>query len=180
MVTFVYVNKMKSNKKKIAIALIIIGVAGFIYAQNQKSKSRIFKQRYTTRNPIVQEIEVLNGNQYIFSVWGTDEEQGIQQWADLQGNVELVDSENKILEQRQFAASESEESGGIKRATNGHDIKFAAEKDERILVNANLIQGDYLDIEVYENLPENAYWLPVIFIAVFLTGIVLYLRARQT
>lgn len=169
---------MEISKKKIAVALIIIGVAGFIYAQNIKSKSRIFKQRYTTHNPIMQEIKVLNGNHYIFSVWGTDEEQGIQQWADLQGNVELVSSENKILEQRPFAASESEESGGIKRATNGHDIKFTAEKDEIVLIKANLIQGDYLDIEVYENLPENAYWLPVIFIAVFLTGIVMYLRAR--
>lgn len=169
---------MQTNKKKIAIALIIIGIAGFIYAQNQKSKSRIFKQRYTTHNPIAQEVEVLNGNHYIFSVWGTDEEQGIQQWADVQGNVELVNSENIILEQRPFAASESEESGGIKRATNGHDIKFTAEKDERILVKASLVQGDYLDIEVYENLPENTYWLPVIFIVVFLAGIVMYLRAR--
>lgn len=96
----------------------------------------------------------------------------------MQGNVELVNSENKILEQRPFAASESKEEGGIKRATNGHDIKYTSEKDEIVLVKANLIKGDYLDIEIYENLPESTYWLPVIFIAVFLTGIVMYLRAR--
>jgi hypothetical protein len=169
---------MTNPKKKIAIGLILVGIVGFIYSQNIKSKYRIFEQRYTTHNSIVQEIKVLNGNHYIFSVWGTDEEQGIQQWADLQGNVELVNPENKILEKKQFAASESEDKGGIKRATNGHDIKYTAEKDENILVKANLIKGDYLDIEVYENLPENAYWLPVICIAVFLAGIVMYLRVR--
>ncbi len=169
---------MTNPKKKIAIGLILIGIVGFIYSQNIKSKYRIFKERYTTQNPIVQEIKVLNGNHYIFSVWGTDEEQGIQQWADLQGNVDLVNQENKILEQRRFAASEPEEKGGIKRATNGHDIKYTAQKDESVTVKANLITGDYLDIEVYENLPENAYWLPVICIAVFLAGIVMYLRVR--
>ena len=37
-----------------------------------------------------------------------------------------------------------------------------------------------MDIEVYQNLPENAYWLPVLFIAIFLSGIVLWLKARNT
>lgn len=83
---------MKANKKKFAVALIIIGVAGFIYAQNINSDYRIFKQRYNTHNPIVQEIEVLNGNHYIFSAWGTDEESALQKWANLEANVELINS----------------------------------------------------------------------------------------
>lgn len=171
---------MNKPKKRLAIGFIVLGIVGFIYAQNSKSNHRILSQRYRTHKPISESIEVKSGNCYTVSVWMTDEEQGLQQWAKIDAEIQLLNSRDEVLEQRNILNSEAREEGGIKRVTNGHEITYCADDQERLFINVVMKQGDYLDIEVYENLPGEQKWLPPIFIALFLVGLVLYLRARAS
>jgi hypothetical protein len=167
------------NKKKFAIGLLILSVVGFVFSQNQKKKYLIFEERNSSKN-YAKEFYVETGNKYMFSVWGTDEEGASQRWATFDATVKLTDENNSILQEKQITASDSDNDGTIRRATNGSDIRLIPEKNQKVLLSYTLVEGDYMDIEVYQNLPENAYWLPVLFIAIFLSGIVLWLKARNS
>jgi hypothetical protein len=166
------------NKKQLAIVLLIIGVVGFIYQQNQKKKYRVFEKRISNNNEFVHSINVQSGNNYLFSLWGNDEEGGLQ-WAGMEMYFKIITESGVIVEEKNIVATGTEDDTGKKRATNGDDVKFSAAKSESISLFATLVNGDYMDIEIYENLPENNYWLPVLFIGIFITGLILYLKSRN-
>lgn len=167
------------NKKKIAIALLIVGVIGFIYAQNQKKNYLIFEERISSKE-YSKEFYVETGNEYMFSVWGTDEEGAARPSANLEAAVQLLNEKGSVLDEKHFTGTNSDNDGGIKRATNGYDIRFNPEENGNVILKSSLVRGDYLDIEIFENLPANTYWLPVLFIAIFITGLVLFLKARAS
>lgn len=168
------------DKKKLAILMLLISIFGFIYSQNIKSGYRIFRERVTTKQEFAREFYVTAGNNYQFSVWATDELRGAHKWTSVEANVKLVGPGNNILCEKQIVATGSGDDTGNQRATNGYDIRHVAVKSENLSLACRLVDGDYMDIEVYENLPENAYWLPVLFIAIFLAGGVLFLKSRNT
>mgnify|MGYP000957561347 FL=1 len=91
----------------------------------------------------------------------------------------IITESGVIVEEKNIVATGTEDDTGKKRATNGDDVKFSATKSESISLFATLVNGDYMDIEIYENLPENNYWLPVLFIGIFITGLILYLKSRN-
>lgn len=168
------------KKKQIAIALLIIGVVGFIYSENQKKNYLIFEKRISSNIEFVQKIYAQAGNNYLFSFWGNDEEGALQEWADMEFIFKIETSSGEILEEKKIVATGSDDDGGIKRAANGDDVKYSAHQSGDLIVTTTLTDGDYLDIEVYENLPENTYWMPILFIAIFITGLVMFMKARAS
>lgn len=168
-----------NRKKNISIVLILVGIIGFVWSQNQKKKYRIFKERITNYKSNTRKVNAQTGNEYLFSFWGNDEETGLQQWAAMEFVYKIETQSGIIIEEDTLSASESEEKGEIRRAGNGNDIRYTAIRSEDLLVKTTLIEGDYLDLEVYENLPNQTYWYPVLFIAFFISGLILYLKARN-
>lgn len=168
------------KKKQIAIAFLIIGIVGFIISQNQKEKYLVFEKRISSNIEFVQKIYAQAGNNYLFSFWGNDEQGALQEWADMEFILKIETSTGEIIEEKKIVASGSGDDGGIKRAANGDDVKYSAKQSGDLILTTTLTDGDYLDIEVYENLPENTYWMPVLFIAFFITGLVLFMKARAS
>jgi hypothetical protein len=167
------------KKRNISIAFIIIGVLGFVWSQNQKKKYRVFQERISNYQPNTFKVNAQTGNEYLFSFWGNDEESGLQQWANMEFAFKIETQSGNWIKEDTISASESEEKGGVRRAGNGDDIRYTATRSENIIVTATLLEGDYLDLEVYENLPDKTYWFPVLFIAFFIVGLVLFLKARN-
>lgn len=167
------------KKKQIAIALLIVGVIGFIYSQQQKKKYLIFEKRISNNQEFAHKIYTQAGNTYLFSLWGNDEEGGFE-WAGMEFTFKLETAQGKIIEDKTIVATGSEDDGGLKRAANGDDVKYSASQLGDVNLTTTLVEGDYLDIEIYENLPENTYWMPVLFIALFIAGFVLFMKARAS
>lgn len=165
-------------KKKASYALLAIGILGFVYSQNIKSNYRIFSERVSSSDDEPVNLKLLNGHAYMFSLWGNDESSTMGEYASLEAKVTIQGSDARIIDSRKIIASGTEDKGGIRRAANGYDFRYRPEHSEQISLKYNLIEGDYLDIEIYEDLPENAYWMPVVFIAIFIAGFVTYLKSR--
>lgn len=169
-----------TNKKNISIAIIIVGIIGFVWSQNQKKKYLIFEERITSNNAVSRKINAQTGNEYLFSFWGNNETGNPEKWANLEFTYKIETQSGIVVKQDTITAIGSDENEGTRRAANGDDERFVASRSEDIIISTVLIEGDYIDIEVYENLPENTYWFPVLFIAVFITGLVLFLKARNS
>jgi len=168
------------TKKQIAIALIITSIVGFVYSQNLKSKYLIFNKRLTSKDEFVTKIPVITDRNYIFSFWGSDEETGFQQWADLEITYKIQSAAGNLIHENRVTASASQEKGGIRRAVNGNDVKYKADITQDLLITCQLVDGNDFDIEIYENLPEKLYWYPVLFIGVFIFSIFFFMKARAS
>lgn len=166
------------TKKHIALLMIAISIAGFILSTSNKKKFRIFEKRYHQTGRVIETFDTEAGHEYLFFVWGTDEEQSLIKWASLEMDVQLLDSAGNKIDEREIVASDPEETGGIRRATNGCEMRYSGDKNAKVNLEVNLVKGDYLDIEVYKNISDGNNMLPAFFIASFLIGIVLWLKSR--
>lgn len=167
------------KKKQIAIALLIIGVVGFIYSQNQKKKHLIFEKRISNTDEFVHKQYVQSGNTYLFSFWGNNEHPGLHKWATLEYNFRLARSGGDVIEEKKVTATGSDGEGN-QRAANGDDVHYKATQSEELILTLKLIEGDYTSVEIYENLTDNTYWMPVLFIALFIAGLFMFLKARAS
>ena len=168
------------NKKNIGLLLLIAGVAGFFYLTSAKSDYRIFEHRFTQNKIHKVNFEAKENNNYTMFFWAVDEETGIQQWANIQLIVSVKTQSGELIkrEKRIATVSDTEETGGVKRAQNGFDFSYQSESDQTILIEADLQSGDYVDIEIYENLPEGLNLYPGLSLILGLIGIVIYLKER--
>lgn len=167
------------KRKNIAIAGMIISVAGFVFVTNLKSNFRTFTERIFTNAAFQYSLNTSGGNTYLISLWGVDEETGLQQWAEMEFSYELKNTKGEVFEADTIRSFKSEENGGIRRASNGTDITFNPNSNGEWILTGHFTNGDYLDVEFYENLPSNLYWFPVLFIGLFLFSLVVYIRNRQ-
>lgn len=168
------------NKKNIGIVLLTIGIIGFFYFNSAKKNYLIYGERYSLEKLHQFDIELKKNNNYTFFFWAVDEETGIQTWADMQMFARLVSAEGQLIEQKETLATASEETGGVRRAQNGFNIKYFADIDQKVIVEIDLKSGDYTDIEVFENLPEGIDIYPGISLILGLFGLVLFLRGRAS
>jgi len=168
------------NKKQFGLLLLIVGIVGFFYFTNAKSNYRIYEQRFTQTKIHKVKLEAKENNSYTMFFWAVDEETGIQQWAEIQLIVSVKTQSGELIkrEKRIATVSDSEETGGIKRAENGLDFTYQSKSDQTILIEADLQSGDYVDIEIYENLPEGLNLYPGLAIIFGLVGLVVYLKGR--
>ncbi|MDA3905467.1 MAG: hypothetical protein PF484_05265 [Bacteroidales bacterium] len=167
------------SKKQLWLIIICIAVAGFIFAEMYKSSHEIFNQRYTNTTTYSETIPLLIGNSYVISVYGSDEETGLQQWANLDFEFYVKDMDGVEVVRKNISATESQESGGIRRAVNGFEFDYLAEESIELTLYLNFIEGDDVDVKVFENISEWANLIPSLFIILFLVAIVFYLKARN-
>ncbi len=172
--------EMKSKtKKQISYGLLAIGFLGFIYAQNIKSAYEVFSDRITSPNQNSIQFDLLNNHNYLFSFWGNDETSTMGPYASLEVYITIKGSDGKTIASTTIVDTGSEDKGGFRRAANGEDIEYFSPHNQKVTIQYHIAEGDYLDIEIYEDLPQNAYWMPVIFIVIFLIGIFMYLKFRK-
>lgn len=165
------------KKKHLFLLIMILCIGLFIYAQSLKSKYGIYKERITTEARYEYNFRTAANSSYLISIWGCDEETGLQQWASLNFNYEVLVN-NVSIKKKQILASESEEKGGIRRAQSGSDVTFVSETNTNAVVICKISEGDYVDIEIFKDLPNNLYWLPVFSILGALLSGFLYLKYR--
>ncbi|MCD4772255.1 MAG: hypothetical protein K8R41_02590 [Bacteroidales bacterium] len=172
---------MKITKRKfIGITIMIIGIIGFIFYNNIKNEYRIFEKRYSSEGLHQAEIRAKVTHDYQFFFWGVDEQFPSEHgFPEFEGEFKIVDKNNKLLFDTLFLVNHSVDKGGIIRAQDGFYFRYSPAKDEMLKININIKSGDYLDLEVHEDLPESVALTPPLFIFVFIIGLIIYLRKKQ-
>lgn len=159
---------------------MIIGVIGFIRYNNIKNEYRIFENRFSGVAEHQVEIFTKVTHDYQFFFWGVDEqfpsEYGFPEY---KGEIQIFDRNNEIIFDTLFVESHSVDRGGVIRAEEGFYFYYSPSRDETLKVIMKTINGDYLDLEVHEDLPESVSLTPPLFIFVFIFGLILYLRKKQ-
>lgn len=172
---------MKITKRKfIGITIMIIGVIGFIRYNSIKNEYRVFEERFSGVKQHQAEIFTKVTHDYQFYFWGVDEMFSSEiGYPEFESKIKILGKNNKILFDTLFIESHSVDQGGVQRAQDGFYFRYSPAKDEMLKINMNIISGDYLDLEVHEDLPESIALTPPLFIFVFIIGLIVYLRKKQ-
>ncbi len=167
-------------KKYIGIALLIIGIIGFFYAANSKNKKEIFSKRVYSSHLKKMNISILANQSYEIKFWGVDEEMtGNFGTPYFEADIKVLDKQKLILFDKELVSITEREVGGKRVTHDGISFNHSPTIDETIEIQVQINRGDYLDIEVYENLSSEADALPGYSIILALVGLVLYLRGRK-
>ncbi|WP_221028838.1 hypothetical protein [Actomonas aquatica] len=165
-----------ARMRRLSLIIIAAAVVGFIANSEMKTLHRVAKARFTqsTSSPWVAAIS--SASPHTVEVWAVDEEMGYQ-WADLDASVTVLDDTGTTVAAHRFVASESAEKGGVKRAQTGKTLQVPLGASE-LHVTVSLIKGDYVDIEVYRDLPAWRALAPGVFVLLGFAGVVLFLKSR--
>ena len=167
---------MKKHLKKISIVLIAAAIIGFFFFTDLKGRYQVFEQRFSASTSAPVEVLLHPYKAHTAFFWAVDEEHGFE-WASVEAKVALAAEDGQVLASGEINATGSEENGGIKRAQNGFDeIVPAGPLDTYLTVE--LVRGDYVDVEVYADLPTWLHLAPGVSILFGLVGVVLYLKNR--
>lgn len=165
-------------KKKVGMVLVVLGIVGFFAATQVKSLSRVHNERYSQTGTKTVSIPVESGSAYTFFFWGVDEETALQTWAGLDMKATVTDAGGATLFEEQVVASASEDTGGVRRAQNGFQYRHEAQASETLTVTIEAIEADYVDLEVFKDLPEWLNLAPGLSILLAIVGLVLFWKAR--
>lgn len=167
-------------KKYIGLTLLVIGIIGFFYAANDKNEKEIFSKRISSTQLEQIEIPVLAEQTYEIKFWGVDEEMtGNYGTPHFEAQIKILDRQKLVLFNQELVSIHEIETGGKRVTHDGISYSHTPTIDESIEVQVQIKRGDYLDIEVYENLSSEADALPGFSIILALVGLVLYFRGRK-
>ena len=167
-------------KKYIGLTLLIIGIIGFFYAANNKNEKEIFSKRISSAQLEKMEIPVLADQTYEIKFWGVDEEMtGVYEAPHFQAQIKILDRQKLVLFNQELVSIHEIETGGKRVTHDGISYSHAPTLNETIEIQAQINRGDYMDIEIYENLSSEADALPGISIIIALAGLVIYFRGRK-
>ena len=166
-----------TRKRLAAIVMIAAAVVGFVSQSESKDEYLVTKERLTRSTLIPLVVTVSPLAQHTIDLWGVDEEMGYQ-WANLEVRYTIRDDSGKLLGEDGFSASESNAKGGFKRAANGDTVHLSPSPSS-LHIEVELIRGDYVDIEVYRDLPTWTELAPGIYVLLGFTGVVLYMKSNQ-
>ncbi len=160
---------------------MLIGVIGFIASNNTKSEYEIFVERFSGEKMHQAEIFTKVTHDYQFYFWGVDEKfESEHGFAEFSGEFKIVDKNNNTLLDTAFSVgSSTSTNGGIERAQSGFYFYYSPPKDMYLTVDMNIVVGDYVDLEVHEDLPQSVALKPPLFIFIFVVGIFIFLRKKQ-
>ena len=167
------------KKKHLALSIIVACILGFIVAQGMKSNYRIFQKRIFLEAEFKHEFYAEAGINYIVSIWGSSENRVLKEWATLEMRYQLLNASGTMIADTTITAIGGKVSEGNMMARNGKDIHFKTEESGTIVLKCWLVEGDYIDVEIYKALPENIYFLPPLFIFGFVFGLFWYMKVRN-
>ena len=166
-----------SRSRLAALIIIAAAVVGFGTNNLLKNQHRCFEERFTQSTPEPRSVELQPFASHTVFVWAVDEETGFE-WADLDAHITLRAADGPLLVARRIAASESGEADGLKRAQNGFTERLTP-GPAGITLSIDLENGDYVDIEIYQDLPAWYHIAPGVYILLGLFGLGLLLKSRQ-
>ena len=168
----------RRTKKVVGIVMMVAAAVGFVLANMNRDEYSEASERFSSLGKHTKEIPVKAGEHYRIALWGVDEETGLQTWASLKTTVTVTDSAGKVLHEKELVATESKETGGIRRAQIGDEFGALADRDDAWVVTVELTEGDHVDLEVFRGLSDLGNVLPGLIVILFVVGLVVWLRNR--
>ena len=168
--------KLRARKRVLSLVIIAAAGVGFVVNSEMKSLHRVLNERLTdsTAGPLVVPVSPLS--EHTIEFWAVDEERGFT-WASVEARYVVRDEDGTRLVEKPLVASASEEDGGVKRASIGSTVHVPA-GPTALHIEVTLQKGDYIDVEVYRDLPAWTALAPGIYALLGCVGIVLFLRSR--
>ncbi len=171
---------MATKRKAIGMTIMLISVIGFIVSNNAKNGYEIFTERFSEEKMHQTEVFIKSHHDYQFYFWGVDEEfQSEYGFPDFEAEIKIFDKNNNILFDTIFIEKLSVDAGGVLRAENGFYYYYSAYRSQSLKVIIKIISGDYLDLEVHEDLPDNVSLTPQLYIFVFIVGLIVFLTKKK-
>jgi len=166
------------SKKQIAIYVICFAIGGFILSEMYKSSFQIVDKEYGSIGIYEEQISLKSGIKYVVSVNGMDEEMGIQQWADLEFNVVIINKDKEEICNRNIVGTTTQETGGIRRVNNSCETYYTASYADYIDVFIDFKEGAEVELKVYEDISDLGNLAPSLFIILLFIAIVYYIKIR--
>jgi hypothetical protein len=164
--------------KHIGIALMAVGLIGFVYFTAQKDKTKIYEQKYRMVGSRTDSIYLPNNAEYIISFWAIDEEPaGFNEWPHMEAKIKLFTKTKKLFS-RKINSFDTKDVGGMRRAQDYTDFNYRPELSETVYIQSELISGDECEIKIYSNLSERMNIMPGLFILVLVAGAFVFLKYR--
>lgn len=172
---------MKFKTQHIGIALIIAGIIFFIFFTQKKSGSLVYSKKRTKNKEIFNDnIALKPGNNYIISFSAeTEEGGGFSEWPRAAATIKISNQGKKELFKTKIDVTEHQETGGLRRAIGYEEFKHTPTNKEQLSIETQLIEGDKMELNIYENLSELGNILPGLGIILALIGVFVYLRLRK-
>lgn len=159
---------------------MLIGIIGFIRYNNIKDEYKIFEERFSGIGQYETEIFLNVRHDYQFFFWGVDEQfESEYGFPEFVGRFSIIDKDNNVLLDTAFSVSSSKKGGGVERAQNGFYFYYSPPRDRELKVSMTIQSGEYIDLEVHEDLPESVALTPPLFIFIFIIGLFIFLRKKQ-
>lgn len=167
-------------KKIIAIILMAIGVLGFFYTTMQKDDMKVFGQRISGTSNQQYSVPLKANQVYEIKFWGVDEEMtGVFEQPHFEAHLKIFDGQQNLLFDHELISIHMIETGGKRVTHDGISYSHTPKTDELITIETEIKRGDYLDLDVYENMDSEADALPGFSIIIAIVGLVLYFRSRN-
>ena len=172
---------MTANKKKtftiIVLSVMAAAVIGFIKTTSQKSSHIIFEKTGSSKD-FNTELNLEKGSNYMFSFWVIDEESSYE-WANASAKFTIIVN-GKVIHEKEAHDTNSDDSGGFKRAQNGFDFSYnKIIKDSKAEIIVKMSEGDSWDVKIYKNLSEADNFMPVVYIFIFIIALVALIKIRN-
>lgn len=166
------------NKKNIGLLLLGVGILGFLFSSGRKKDFLVEEQHFAQNTIHSFNLKTKENSNYTLFFWLVDEESGIQMSANADALITVADQNGILIKREEIIAHSSGKSNGIRKAQNSFEFHYISTKIEYLLIQINLLKGDYIDVEIYEDLPSNLNIIPGISIIIGIIGFVIFLRGR--
>ncbi len=167
-------------KRKVGWSLLLLGIIVFFAANIFNSGKEVAREVYRNAGHYERTVETQAGLGYEVRIWVIGEETGLQQWAEAEAVLTIVDAQGVTLFSKGVRAdrASSQQTGGVTRAQNGTSHRWAPVNEGPVTIAIDLLAGDKVELEVFEDLNQLASILPGLSILLAFSGLVTVLRSR--
>lgn len=157
--------------------MLIGGIVMFVVF-NQKNKQYLeSSDSGSSMKRIDLELNVGAGNDYLVKFWFLDEETGYE-WASASADFSVYFNDQQI-HTKQYSASSSDDSGGVKRAQDTDEIRYTPTESGKLIMKGELTKGDKWEVNVYKNISDQENMAPPAALIVAIIGLVVALKKRR-